>query len=100
MAEARNEEQGAGRPKCATCVHFFRENPQAGHCRRHPPTPFHMPQKTAMGAIQMLLQSSWPPVTPERWCGEHPDFLRWLSENRNRALDLMEFEAAPAKGAA
>lgn len=75
----------ATRPTCASCAHYFPDGTQGGHCRRSPPTAFYLPQKSPIGQTQLALMSSYPPTLPDRWCGEHPEFLRWFLQ-RNQAL--------------
>lgn len=77
----------ATRPACVTCVHFYPENEKGGHCRRYPPTAMMVPQMTALGQPSVGLRSSWPPTTPDRWCGEHPGFMRWLLQTGGGEID-------------
>jgi hypothetical protein len=86
------------RPKCRTCVNFFRDGPNGGHCRRFPPVPALVPQQTIKG-VQLVLQSNWPPTLNDRYCGEHNDFLRWLSENREHLIEAAALDQAEAQPA-
>jgi hypothetical protein len=86
------------RPRCPSCPHFHRDNAAGGHCRRYPPTVLMVPQQTIKG-VEILPNSVWPPTQNDRFCGEHPDFIRWFSENRERAVETAGLDQAEAQTA-
>lgn len=97
---ARNPNAAETRPRCGSCVHYYRDGPTAGHCRLMPPTPFHLPAANKLGQVSMTLQSTWPPTAPDRWCGAHPDFMRWFSAHREDARQIADLEQRPQEGQA
>ena len=65
-------------PSCETCRWFdtavkAAEYPGGGRCRRGPPsnTPSHVKWAWALGLHFARLQSLWPAVGKDDWCGEH-----------------------------
>lgn len=94
------------RPRCAKCVHYFKENAAQGHCRRGPPNAFKFvipePDPLHLGKMQMREQisSAWPPVKADFYCGEHSEFPRWFIQHRQDALVLGSLEQEPAEGKA
>ena len=83
------------RTKCGTCAHWVRDNGEVGHCRRSPPMPMLQPKQGLRG-MEMALGSHWPPIGADRWCGEHTQFLRWFSENRDRIAEIDALDRAEA----
>lgn len=64
------------RPTCRTCPYFLPDKePMPGDCRKGPPD----------------REGDWPPVLPDEWCGEHPDFPLYL------ASQAAQCEPAPAE---
>jgi hypothetical protein len=43
-----------------------------GDCRLNPPNTFPVPVQTVAG-VQMALNSAWPTLAADRWCGKHPE---------------------------
>lgn len=89
----------ATRPKCGSCVHFFAEQPGHGHCRALPPsTAFGI--KQALGQVQEIVKSAYPPQTADKWCGAHPDFMRWFSEHRDQFAAAVQIGDVATEGQA
>jgi hypothetical protein len=68
------------RPTCNTCPYFARNAQQLqgpGECRKNPPTPFVLGIDPMKGPA---IGSAWSHVTPNHWCGEHPQFNQYVSE--------------------
>lgn len=76
-----------GRPLCVSCAHFVPEGVEVGHCRRFPPTMFvtGTPNPLDRRDVTIRPSSCWPPVRPNQFCGEHPDFLLWLTRRQRNA---------------
>lgn len=87
------------RPRCATCVHWYRDNPQVGHCRAIPPTAFFtmQPDQLRPNMLQSVAHSHWAPVRPDQWCGQHPDFMQWFVRNRGQTAELDRLEQHPTE---
>lgn len=64
---------------CGQCRHFLPEG-QQGFCRRNPPTVVLLPQRGPGGAVGVAPASTWPPVTPNQWCGEYAVALPGLTD--------------------
>ena len=91
------------RPTCSSCPHFFRENAQGnGHCRFLPPTAFLQISVNRLNPQQMQesLKSAHPPQTADKWCGQHPDFLRWWSAHREEFAATAALREATVEGQA
>lgn len=58
---------------CKTCPWFsqndYMREHNGGECRRNAPVMFELPGEYVV----------WPIVTPDDWCGEHPDRQAWAA---------------------
>jgi hypothetical protein len=90
------------RPKCGSCVHFLADKPGSVHgaCRAGPPMPAFGMRQGALGKVEEIVKSAWPPVTTDRWCGQHPDFMRWWSENREEITATLALNDIAMEGRA
>jgi hypothetical protein len=62
---------------CLTCIFWkapeerINGGPQAGTCRRFPPTAVPMVQQSPItGQQQLCAENLWVPTAPSDWCGE------------------------------
>jgi len=78
-------DEPAGRPTCATCIHFFGEGAAIGHCREAPPTMFIVGLRQGIAGKEAVPASFFPPVLPSDSYGRHPDFMLWYSGQRHRS---------------
>lgn len=100
----RNAIMANTRPKCGTCVHFI--EPQQGDVGECSYWPYGVvsiiirPGAIAGTAPQALPTTHYAPKARNQFCGQHPDFMRWYGENRNRFREIGALEAQPSEGAA
>ena len=64
---------------CVTCSAYLSDGPGLGKgiCRRNPPHPFLIPgppSPLTPNQPNLRIQSIWPPVAAEHWCGQHDGF--------------------------
>jgi len=87
------------RPMCATCPYYMAdpddEHPVIvvddsleadwpGECHRMPPVPLsiNLFPKDFRGDNENNEYISWPQVSANDWCGEHPDFPAYIKSSR------------------
>lgn len=61
---------------------------------------FVTPSVDKLGRQGMQFHSQSPPVVASGGCGEHPDFIRWYSQNRTRMPEIAAMEQAKPEGSA
>lgn len=98
------------RPLCGTCAHFHLDDAAGrGHCRIRSPKTFKMlkpmPAKAGSAIVQpgqppvMIMQeelsSSWSPIMATSYCGEHPDFAAWYTQNKKAIRAALTGGAEP-----
>lgn len=90
------------RPKCGTCVHFVADQGQAvhGHCRALPPSAAWGVRQGPLGKLEEVIKSAYPPTTSDKWCGAHPDFMRWWSEHREQFQAAVQIGDVATEGQA
>ena len=73
-----------------------------GYCRFNPPQPFLflLPPAVHGAAAQEITKSAYPPQHVDRWCGQHPDFMRWWMEHRDEFSQTREIREAEVEGTA
>jgi hypothetical protein len=83
------------KPRCGSCPHFYAEGrPGFGHCRRHPPTCFMIQGQDLAGKPVPVPMSFYAPTQAHLGCGEHPEFMRWMSRFRAAAMESGALEQA------
>lgn len=61
-----------GGKSCRSCEYVnFGESDRKWYCSLYPPTPFFVPQKLPNGTITPVVISTFPPVDPDRPCGQY-----------------------------
>lgn len=73
------------RPTCETCPYWdqFATNLYVGICRRHAPVAVMVSlAQTENDDAEINPDPTFPCVTAEEWCGEHPDMPEWIARRR------------------
>lgn len=101
----RNSIMASSRPKCGTCPHFIEgaKRDAVGECSFWPFGTVHVmitPPRIAGQPAQMLPTTVYAPKLPDQFCGQHPEFMRWYGENRERIREVSALDAKKAEGEA
>ena len=67
------------KPTCETCPYFLQNEDDCGlgNCHKH--TPWHV---VCNHGHDSWLDGQWPEISPDAFCGEHPDFPAWIESRR------------------
>ena len=82
------------RPRCGTCDKFIPAQGNTGTCHALPPTCFAIPSQNKLtGQTTLQPISYWTPAAADKaGCSQHPDFMRWSRENKDRWVQVGELE--------
>ena len=80
-------------PVCETCPYWDSDDGEMGECLRHAPIAVVMPIRADTPDEVNDLRyrgymnsdsPTWPQLSAEMWCGDHPDFPKWIAFRKSQ----------------